>query len=338
MARDNVSYRMVMNENHYPPLPEICDVVREGAAAVNRYPDMFGAELGGAVAASLDVPRSRVVVGPGSAALCLQLLASHAGRGDEVIYPWPSFEGYPLLIQNCGATGVSVSLRDDRHDIAGMADAITERTRVVLLCNPNNPTGTVIPADSLDRFVAGLPAGVLAVIDEAYHDFAHSAATTDGVELVRRYSDRVVVLRTFSKSYGLAGLRVGYLVAGDAVAARMSAAVPFLSVNSLGQAAALAGLGARPALLARCTAIAAQRDDLRSALVAAGWRVPPSEANFLWLATEAATAFAEFCADNGVLIRAYDGLGVRVSVSEPAANEYFLELARKFLGEGERGG
>lgn len=334
MTTDSAVHRMVMNENHHPPLPEIQRVIQDGAATVNRYPDMFGGELGGAIGEMLGVPVSNVVVGPGSAGLCLGLLNTYAGPGDEVVYPWPSFEGYPLLIQNCNATAVPVALRDDVHDLSGMADAITERTRIVLLCNPNNPTGTVMPADELDRFVAGLPDGVLAVIDEAYRDFARPDATADGIDLFRRYPDRVCVLRTFSKSYGLAALRVGYLVAGDAVARRMSMLIPFLSVNSLGQAAALAGIGAQQALLDRCTAIAAQRDELRAALVDAGWRVPVSEANFLWLATESATEFAGFLAENGVLVRPFDGLGIRVTVSEPEANEFFLRLAVKYRESG----
>jgi histidinol-phosphate aminotransferase len=325
---------MVMNENHHPPLPEIQRVIQDGASLVNRYPDMFGGELARAIGEMLGVPSSNVVVGPGSATLCLQLLNAFAGADDEVVHAWPSFEGYPLLIQNCGATAVSVALRDDIHDLSGMAERITDRTRIVLLCNPNNPTGTVLPADELDRFVADLPDGVLVVIDEAYRDFARPDATANGVDLFRRYPDRVCVLRTFSKSYGLAGLRVGYLVAGEVVAGKMAMLIPFLSVNSLGQAAALAGIAARHSLLDRCASIGRQRDELRAALVDAGWRVPRSDANFLWLATESASGFAGFCAENGVLIRPFDRLGVRVTVSEPEANDFFLQLATKYQEDG----
>lgn len=219
------------------------------------------------------------------------------------------------------------------HDPGAMAAAVTDRTCAVVVCNPNNPTGTVLSRDRLLRLLDGVAADVPIVIDEAYLDFAADPESLDAVELYRR-DPRVCVVRTFSKSYGLLGLRVGYLVAHDRLAGEVRRTLPFFQVNNLGQAAGLAAMAAEKQMRERCAEIARERDRVRATLLAQGWTVPPSGGNFLWLALpEAAGWFKRFCSENGVLVRETPCRGVRVTVGEPAANDFFLSLAEKFAAE-----
>ncbi len=205
---DRPAYKISSNENPYPPLPSVVDVVRREAEAINRYPDMFATGLVAALAKRLDVPAEHVVTGTGSVGVLQQIVQAAASVGDEVVYAWRSFEAYPIVVQISGAAAVQVPLTaDERHDLDAMADAITERTTLVLVCTPNNPTGTAMHNDELERFLARVPPDVLVVIDEAYREFVRDEAAPDALDL---YRDRpnVCVLRTFSKAYGLAGLRV----------------------------------------------------------------------------------------------------------------------------------
>ena len=175
-----------------------------------------------------------------------------------------------------------VPLRDEAHDLAAMADAITDRTRLIFVCNPNNPTGTVVHRAELEEFLGRVPGDCLVVLDEAYAEYVRDAGVPDGMTL---YRDRpnVAVLRTFSKAYGLAGLRVGFMIAHEPVAAAIRKTMLTFTVNALAQAAAIASLEAEPELLERVEAVVAERDRVAGELLAQGWAVPPTEANFVWL-------------------------------------------------------
>ena len=214
------TYKLSSNENPYPPLPGVLAAATEAAAHMNRYPDMGAVELLEALSARFGVPVSDLAVGTGSVALLYHLLQATVADGDEVIYAWRSFEAYPIAVQLTGATSVKVPLTAEaRHDFKAMEAAITDRTKVVLVCTPNNPTGPVVRRDELVAFLDAVPSNVLVVIDEAYREFVRETDVVDGVEL---YRDRpnVLVLRTFSKAYGLAGFRVGYAIGHpDVVAA-----------------------------------------------------------------------------------------------------------------------
>ncbi|MCF3961001.1 histidinol-phosphate transaminase [Streptomyces fuscigenes] len=326
-------YGLSANENPYPPLPSVRRIVAEAAVAeMNRYPDRLAAEVTGAVAARLSVPADHLAFGAGSVGVLLHLLHAALADGGSALYAWPSFEAYPHLTEVCGGASVRVPLRDDAHDLDAMAAAVREDTRIVVVCNPNNPTGTVVRRAELERFLDRVPPGVLVVLDEAYREFVRDIDVPDGVGL---YRDRpnVVVLRTFSKAYGLAGLRIGYAVAQAPVAARIRArAVPF-GVNSAAQVAAVASLGAEAEaeLLQRVDALAKERDRLEGALRDAGLRVPPSQANFVWLPLGERTGeFAAACARAGVEVRAFPGEGARVTVGEAAANDIVLRVAAAY--------
>ncbi|GAA2655986.1 histidinol-phosphate transaminase [Streptomyces lunalinharesii] len=326
-----VAYKLSSNENPYPPLPGVLESAVAAAGSFNRYPDMACTGLMAELADRFSVPVDHLATGTGSVGVAQQLVQSTAGPGDEVIYAWRSFEAYPIVTQVSGATPVQVPLTSGEvHDLDAMLAAITERTRLIFVCNPNNPTGTVVRRAELESFLDRVPDDVLVVLDEAYREFIRDADVPDGIEL---YRDRpnVCVLRTFSKAYGLAGLRVGFAVAHPEVAAALrKTAVPF-GVSQLAQEAAVASLRSEAALLERVEALVVERTRVHDALVAQGWTVPASEANFVWLRLgDRTTAFAEACERAGVVVRPFAGEGVRVTIGEEPAMDLFLQAAAEF--------
>ncbi|WP_419996477.1 histidinol-phosphate transaminase [Streptomyces boninensis] len=328
------AFKLSSNENPYPPLPGVLDQATATAGTFNRYPDMACGELIAELADRFGVPPEHIATGTGSVGVAQQLLQSTAGPGDEVIYAWRSFEAYPIITQISGATSVQVPLTaGEHHDLDAMAAAITDRTRLIFVCNPNNPTGTVARRDELVRFLDRVPADVLVVLDEAYREFIRDTEVPDGIEL---YRDRpnVCVLRTFSKAYGLAGLRIGFAVAHEPVAAALrKTAVPF-GVSQIAQDAAVASLRSEDALLERVSALVAERARVFDALTAQGWTVPQSQANFVWLRLGDRTVdFAAACEAAGVVVRPFPGEGVRVTIGETEANDIFLRVAEQFRKE-----
>ncbi|MFI8198032.1 histidinol-phosphate transaminase [Streptomyces sp. NPDC085942] len=329
-----VAYKLSSNENPYPPLPGVLESALAAAGNFNRYPDMACTGLMNELAERFDVPLSHLATGTGSVGVAQQLLQATSGPGDEVVYAWRSFEAYPIITQVSGATSVRVPLTEGEvHDLDAMAAAITDRTRLVFVCNPNNPTGTVVRRAELERFLDRVPSDVLVVLDEAYKEFIRDAAVPDGIEI---YRDRpnVAVLRTFSKAYGLAGLRVGFAVAHEPVAAALrKTAVPF-GVSQLAQDAAVASLRAEDELLGRVGTLVAERARVSAELKRQGWAVPESQANFVWLRLgERTLDFAGACERAGVVVRPFAGEGVRVTIGEGEGNDLFLKAAEAFRAE-----
>jgi len=305
--------------------------VRAAADSVNRYPDPVATALVERLASRLCVGVQKVAVGCGSTSLCAQLIQATCDQGDEVVFGWPSFEAYPLLARVARARPRSVPLTAGHAlDLEAIVAAITPSTRLIFVCNPNNPTGTASRRDELTAFLNAVPRTVLVVLDEAYREFVTDPDVPDGLEFTAARTN-VAVLRTFSKAYGLAGLRVGYAVAApDVIAALRAVGVPF-SVNSVAQAAAIAALDTTDGMRARCAEIAAGRDRLRAELVAAGFEVPASQANFLWLPLGPhTTAFVEHCRRHNIVIRAIARFGARVTIGTPEQNKDFLSAARSF--------
>ncbi|MEU0677373.1 histidinol-phosphate transaminase [Streptomyces sp. NPDC006172] len=329
-----VAYKLSSNENPYPPLPGVLESVSAAVTSFNRYPDMACTGLVNEIAERFGVPASHVATGTGSVGVAQQLVQSTAGPGDEVIYAWRSFEAYPIITCISGATPVQVPLtQGDVHDLDAMADAITERTRLIFVCNPNNPTGTVVKRAELERFLDRVPADVLVVLDEAYREFIRDPEVPDGCELYRERPN-VCVLRTFSKAYGLAGLRVGFAIAHEPVAAALrKTAVPF-GVSQLAQEAAIASLRAEDELFGRVGSLVCERTRVVEGLRAQGWTVPETQANFVWLRLgERTVDFAAACEQAGVVIRPFPGEGVRVTIGETEANDIFLKAAEGFRKE-----
>ncbi|MEV0393360.1 histidinol-phosphate transaminase [Polymorphospora rubra] len=312
------------NESPFAPLPGIREVVTAAGATINRYPDPDCYELTAALARVHDVDPGRVLVGGGSVALLQLLLQAVAEPGAEVLYAWRSFEIYPVMADLAGVTSVRVPLDGDDHDLAAMAARITAATRMVIVCSPNNPTGTVVGDSELRAFLDRVPPTCLVALDEAYHEYVRAPGAADGRALCDAYPN-VVVLRTFSKAYGLAGLRVGYLLGAPGVVDRLRRATLPYSVNTVAQLAALAALGLAKELLRRVDATVAERTRVRDALLAAGWRVPDGQGNFLWLQLgEDASTFGTWCAKRDIAVRAFAGDGVRVSIGSVEDDDAFL--------------
>jgi histidinol-phosphate aminotransferase len=324
------THKLSSNESPFAPLPSVVDVIAEAARSVNRYPDNGAQLLISAIADKFDVPPSHVAVGCGSVGVAQQLLEAIGEPGAEVVYAWRSFEAYPTLSDLAAAESVRVPLRAETHDLAAMADAITPRTRLVFVCNPNNPTGTVVHRAELEDFLERVPSDCLVVLDEAYREYIRDEAVPDGLTL---YRDRpnVAVLRTFSKAYGLAGLRTGFLIGHDPVAAAVRATMLPFTVNSIAQAAAVASLAAEDELFERVELTVKERTRVREALIADGWAVPPTEANFVWLRLgEHTMAFAAACEATGIAVRPFAGEGARISIGDAEANDSLLAVARAF--------
>lgn len=329
-----MAYKLSSNENPYPPLPGVMESAVAAAGSFNRYPDMACTGLMNELAERFAVPVTHLATGTGSVGVAQQLLQATSGPGDEVIYAWRSFEAYPIITQISGAKAVEVPLTSGEvHDLDAMADAITDRTRLIFVCNPNNPTGTVVRRAELERFLDRVPSDVLVVLDEAYREFIRDAEVPDGVQI---YRDRpnVAVLRTFSKAYGLAGLRVGFAIAHEPVAAALrKTAVPF-GVSQLAQDAAVASLRAEDELLGRVGSLVCERNRVVEALRAQGWTVPETHANFVWLRLGERTAdFAAACEQAGVVVRPFAGEGMRATIAETEANDVFLNTAAAFRKE-----
>ena len=325
------SYKLSSNENPYPPLPGVVEAAHRAVDVMNRYPDMGNTALYDALATRLEVPVGDLAAATGSVALIYQLLAAFCEPGDEVVHAWRSFEAYPIAIAAAAATSVAVPVTaDGRHDLDAMAAAVDDRTKVVIACTPNNPTGPAITHQEMAAFVAQVPSHVLVVIDEAYREFVRLDDPVDALSLQREHAN-VVVMRTFAKAYGLAGLRVGYVVAHPVVAAAVRAcALPF-GVSSIAQATAVASLAAEEALLQRVDALVGERTRLVDALRGQGWEVPDAQGNFVWFALGDRTAAFSAAADEaGIMVRPFAGEGARVSIGEPAANDLVIEVAGAF--------
>jgi histidinol-phosphate aminotransferase len=324
------AHKLSSNESPYGPLPSVLKVIGEAASEVNRYPDNGAGALIAAIAERFAVPADHVAVGSGSVGVLKQIMEAVTDPGNEILYAWRSFEAYPTLADLAGATSVVVPLREETHDLAAMAKAITPRTRLILVCNPNNPTGTVVREQELTDFLGQVPSDCLVILDEAYHEYTRDPEVPDGLNL---YRDRpnVAVLRTFSKAYGLAGLRVGFLIGHPPVAEAVRKTMLTFTVNSVAQAAAIASLHAEKELLERVETVVKERDRVRAALRADGWTVPETEANFVWLRLgDHTTPFAQACDAAGISVRPYGDEGARISIGTSAANDAFLAVARAF--------
>ncbi|GIF11165.1 histidinol-phosphate transaminase [Actinoplanes teichomyceticus] len=324
--------KLASNEVPYGPLPGVVEAVTEAARQMHRYPDMGVLALRDALAQRLGVAADRVVTGCGSVALAEILVKATCLPGDEVLYSWRSFEAYPIVAAGAGATSVRVpNTPGHGHDLPAMADAVTDRTRLIFVCNPNNPTGAALHRPQLDRFLAAVPSDVLVVLDEAYRELVTDPGVPDGLAT---YGDRanVVVLRTMSKAWGLAGMRMGYLVAQPEVAAVVRKVLTPFSTSLVAQAAALAALRQEDEVIRRCALVTAERERVTEALRKLSVDVPESQANFVWLPIgERTAAFAATCESRGVIVRAFHPDGVRVTIGTPEENDAFLAAAEAAL-------
>ena len=316
--------KLASNETPWSPVPAVAAAIADAAAGVNRYADHRAAGVRAALAPALGVPESHVAVGCGSVGLLQQICLSYVDPGDEVVYPWRSFEVYPVFTQLAGGVSVTVPLVDHAVDLAAVADAVTPRTKVVFLASPNNPTGTSLRTDDLNRFMGSIDRRTLVVIDEAYREF-NDPALGDPVTDVVLHHDNAVVLRTFSKAHGLAGLRVGYMVAAAEVVATVDKTLVPFAVNAIAQAAAVAAVAAHDEILQRVALLEQERDRVVAALRAAGHEFPQPNANFVWLPFGARTdEIAMALEKQGIVTRPFPAEGIRVTIGTAEENDRFL--------------
>jgi histidinol-phosphate aminotransferase len=324
--------KLSSNEVSLPPPPAVLAAVAEAAAAGNRYPDLAVTDLTARLAREFGLDPARIAVGCGSVSLCQQLVSITCRQPtDEVMFAWRSFETYPIVTQIQGARQRRVPLDAEfRHDLDAMAAAVTPDTRLVFVCSPNNPTGPAVRRTEFERFLDAVGPDVLVALDEAYREYVTDPEAIDGSTLLDVYPN-LVVLRTFSKAYRLAGLRVGYALAAAPVAQALRKVGSPFAVSRVAQAAAIAALDCRAELLAACADIVVERVRVRDALRGAGYTVPPTESNFVWVALgEHTAAFAAHCLDQKVVVRPFHPDGVRVSVATPEENDALLAAALSF--------
>ena len=335
------SFKLSSNENPLGPVPAVMDVLRN-AADIHRYPDTTCTRLRNALGQFLDVPADDIVTGAGSLGALNQILAAFAGQNDngvqdEVVYAWRSFEAYPICVGLAGAKSVQVPVRaDGSHDLDAMAAAVTDNTKVVLLCTPNNPTGPALRTGETEEFIRSVPADVVIVIDEAYQEFVRAGDAVNGVDLYRKYPN-VMVLRTFSKAHGLAGLRVGYSISQPAITPYLrSAATPF-AVSGIGEEAAIASLANYGQVVERVQSLVDERARVVAGLKALGWDIPDAQGNFVWLELGAhSQEFAALAQSHALSLRAFGDEGVRVTIGEVEANTRFLEICASYTKEPRR--
>lgn len=328
VAPQDERQKLSSNENPFGPLPGVVERAAAQLQRMNRYPDAGVTALGEALAARIGLTPEHFAFGTGSVSVLFALLDAWCGPADEVVHAWRSFEAYPIAVDLPGATAVRVPLTADRrHDLPAMAAAMTDRTKVVLVCTPNNPTGAIVTAAEFDEFMSAVPPHVLVVVDEAYLEFVRDLDAVAGLDALGRFPN-VVVLRTFSKAYGLAGLRVGYAIAHPSIASTIRKALPPFGVTDIAQAAALASLEAEDELWLRVESIVAERDRVLAALRDQGWDVTDSQANFVWLPLgDRSAEFAEHV--HPLAVRPFPE-GVRVTIADPATNGEFLARAAAF--------
>ena len=319
--------KLASNENPYPPPAAVVEAVAEACRSGNLYCDHRATAVREALADRLDLAVEQITVGAGSVALLYQLATAYIDPGDEVVTPWISFEAYPISVQTMGGTLVRVPLTAEHaFDLDAVAGAVTERTKLVLLATPNNPTGTAVSTAAVASLATRIPGDVVVLVDEAYREFGDPALGDPVAELLPRF-DNVAVARTFSKAYGLASLRVGYVMAHPEITSAIDKCLIPFNVNGLAQAAALAALGADAAGEAwnNIETVRAERGRVAAALAADGWDIPDTQANFVWMPLGSRTD--EVCIaleQRGVVVRPFSEVGVRVTIGTPAQNDRFL--------------
>jgi histidinol-phosphate aminotransferase len=323
--------KLASNENPLGPSPKAMEALRQAIVNIHRYPDGPGTALRARLAERLKVSPDEVILGNGSNEIIELLVRGFLTAGDEAVMAGLTFSLYPLMVTVAHGTPVRVPLRDGRHDLEAMAAAVTPKTRLVFLCNPNNPTGTMVTASDVQRWLAVLPDTVVVVIDEAYVDYVTDPAFPRSLEL-RRTGPPVIILRTFSKLYGLAGLRIGYGIARRELIAYLDRIHQPFNTNRLAQIAAAAALDDDAHLSASRRVNEEGKATLYALFHELGWTALPTQANFIYVETgRDGHALYEALLREGVIIRHIEGSRLRVTVGRPEENQRLADALRRVL-------
>jgi len=317
--------KLASNENPLPPIASIQAAVNKAVAGVNRYADHRATEVRSRIADWLGVDADQVTAGCGSVGLLQQLALTYVDPGDEVVYPWRSFEVYPVYTHLMGGVAVTVPLNADLgFDLDAVAAAVTPKTKLVFLATPNNPTGTAVTTDALADMLGQISQDVIVVVDEAYREFLDPSFGDPVQDLVPRFPN-VLVTRTMSKAHGLAGVRFGYAVGHPEVITAIDKTLAPFAVNAPAQAAAIAAIDAEDEIMLRVADILAERTRVVAELGVAGWELPDAQANFVYLPLGDRTDDIYLALEKlGVVTRPFSGEGIRVTIGTPAQNDRFL--------------
>jgi histidinol-phosphate aminotransferase len=339
-AQDTPLVRLASNESPYPPLPAVREAIEHALSTLNRYPDPSNSLLRERLSERYEVPSSRIAVGNGSCDILLAAGEALLEPGAELVYAWPSFSVYPHLSASSGARAITVPLDgEERHDLSAMLREITVATRLVIVCNPNNPTSTALPLADIARFLEEVPPHVCTILDEAYCEFNLLEDPDASIELLDSHPN-LVLLRTFSKVHGLCGLRVGFALCGtDALPRALDQVRQPFFCNALAQAAAIEALAHQDAVEDRVARTVAERISLDERLRALGLQPADSQTNFCWFHLGEDRDEAEVMRgleDRGVLVRGGGALGsdtpaLRVTYGTPEENARFLEALAEVL-------
>ena len=316
--------KLASNENPFPPLPSIVKAVEAAAGEANRYADHRATELRRRLSDWVGVDPTQVTVGCGSVGLLQQLCLTYVDPDDEVVFPWVSFEAYPIYTKMMNGIAVSPPLVNHEFDMDAVTAAVNEQTKLVMLATPNNPTGTALSTGRLKTFLESIPSNVIVLIDEAYREFADPSLGDPVTDLLPHHRN-VVITRTFSKAYGLAGLRVGFAITDPEIITEVDKILLAFAVNGAAQAAAIAALDSLDQIQPRIESLLAERTRVVEALSDAGHTLPDAQANFVFLPlgdrTEAVCVELE---RRGVVTRPFPGIGIRVTIGTPEENDRFI--------------
>jgi histidinol-phosphate aminotransferase len=327
--------KLASNENPYPPVAEVIRAIEQELEQLNRYPNSGSYYLCQELSRFLDVESAQIFVGNGSNEIIDLLVRAFINPKDEIVYPFPSFIVYPIVAQLMGVKAVEVPLEDYRLDLVAMKEAVTPRTKIVFICNPNNPTGTYVTRDEVERFLDGLRTDIIVAFDEAYYEYVVADDFPDTLELLKDHPN-IIIFRTFSKIHSLSGLRVGYSISHqDLVTCLHMVRQPF-NVNRIAQAAARAALRHFDRTRERIQENREQMKKVRDNLIDLGFEVPPSQTNFLLaVPPKGSEDLTEELMNRGIIVRDMSPFGLagamRVSIGTPVENERFIEAMRELL-------
>ncbi len=318
------SIKLASNENPLGPSPMALEAVKGVAKDLNRYPDGGGYYLKNALSARLSVSSENIILGNGSNELLDIAARTYMRPGDDAVMATPSFVVYAMSVQSMGCRAIQVPLKEYAHDLSGMLEAVTEKTRIVFIANPNNPTGTINRKSEFDVFMEMLPEDVLTIVDEAYYEYVSHPEYADSMKWFRKGKD-VLILRTFSKIFGLAGLRIGYGIARGGIITEMNKLRPPFNTNSMAQAAAMGALDDTMHVERSREINEEGKRYLYTELRKLGFAYVPTEANFVYIPVEDSAVLYERLLREGVIVRPMGPKALRVTIGLPDENFRFIE-------------
>ncbi len=327
--------KLASNENPYPPVPEVLHAIEDELKQLNRYPNSGSYYLCRDLSRYLGVTPEQIFVGNGSNEIIDLLVRAFINPEDEIVYPFPSFIVYPIVAQLMGVKAVEVPLENYRLDLEAMKRAIGPKTKIVFICNPNNPTATYVTGGEVERFLEGLRSDIIVAFDEAYYEYVVADDFPDTIDLLKRH-ENIIVFRTFSKIHSLSGLRVGYSISHpDLVTCLHMVRQPF-NVNRIAQAAARAALEHFDKMNVRIEENREQLERVRDNLIDLGFEVPPSQTNFLFaVPPEGSVDLTDELMNRGIIVRDMSPFGIagaiRISVGTPKENDRFIEAVRDLM-------